>query len=472
MAILFSETFSGQGDIDGKAPDIGDPGGHAWGAPAGYDGCTVVQTGGYATNSVPSSINGSAAAFAEMSGYGPLDNYTLAFDILTGADMSIGLGLAAYAFEINLSSDNGEYSISLAMSLEADESAGWQVTMYGDDSIESACVPVTALANTSYPCALSYSAGVQTFVGLGVSVMLDKTEFLQGVHSPFQLSFSLARDTRVGSIALMTLEDADPQAKAAAPSVLAAPRVRAIPVAAVVCAIESMLSLPSMFVSAITVAMSAAPGIMQASSALATFTPNPMCLSAAPSMLQGGSAIALHDFTGQIGDATTLFVMDLLTPGGTVRIPISSWQATLQTGGSNYLQCVIPACTIWTSAINSATNFVIYRRAELQNGSAIEYEMARASAQPQYDRGPMRHTCTLSGYSQAFATSEVPLAIYDRALGGIRSISSGSSYRVRCAVDWLLRPGHRAFVEGAPFIVKFINYYAPSGFDSYMDVGG
>lgn len=195
--------------------------------------------------------------------------------------------------------------------------------------------------------------------------------------------------------------------------------------------------------------------------------------AAAPSMLGGARATAYHDFTGAIGDAVTCYVMDLITPTGTARAPISSWQATLQTGSSNYVQCVIPACSIWESAINSATEFVIYRRAVLPDGSAVEYEMARAPAeQPQFDRGSQRHACTLSGYSDAFAASEDPPTIYDRALTGIRSISSGSSYRVRCAVDWLLRPGHRAFVEGAPFIVKFINYYAPSGFDSYMDVGG
>lgn len=196
--------------------------------------------------------------------------------------------------------------------------------------------------------------------------------------------------------------------------------------------------------------------------------------SAAASPLGRAAAVGFHDFTGQLGDPTTLFVMDLVTPTGSVRVPISSWQATLQTGSSNYVQCVIPACATWTEAINAAAEFVIYRRAVLPSGKAIEYEMARAPAgQTQFDRGPRRHTCTLSGYSDAFADSaDPPPAAYDRALTGVRSISSGKSYRVRCAVDWLLRPGHRAFVSGAPFVVKFINYYAPSEWDSYMDVGG
>ena len=42
-------------------------------------------------------------------------------------------------------------------------------------------------------------------------------------------------------------------------------------------------------------------------------------------------AIGYHDFTATLGDVVTHYVMDLDTPGGAVRVPISSWQATLQT---------------------------------------------------------------------------------------------------------------------------------------------
>ncbi len=193
---------------------------------------------------------------------------------------------------------------------------------------------------------------------------------------------------------------------------------------------------------------------------------------AAHSMIGVVRVRAAHDFTGALGDATTRYVMDLLTPDGAVRVPISSWQATLQTGSSNYVQCVVPACAPFVDAINTATEFVIYRRAEIPDGAAIEYEMARAPVQAQFDRGPQRHTCTLSGYSPAFVADETPPAAYDRALVAVRSISSGQGgTRVRCAVDWLLRPGHRAFADGAPLVASYINYYSPSTGDSYMDVG-
>ncbi len=184
--------------------------------------------------------------------------------------------------------------------------------------------------------------------------------------------------------------------------------------------------------------------------------------------------LAVHDFTRALGDVISLYVADLLTPGGAVRVPISSWQATLRTGSASYVQLVIPACTPWVAAINSATQMVIYRRAVLPGGTALEYEMVRAPAdQVQFDQGAQRYTCTLSGYANGLAVVVDPSAAYDRTLTGVRSVSSNGSSgrRVRCAVDWLLRPGQRAWVGGVPFVVGYINYYSPTGFDSYMDVG-
>lgn len=218
----------------------------------------------------------------------------------------------------------------------------------------------------------------------------------------------------------------------------------------------------------------AAPSLLRHPQTLALVYPVGRAVAAGPLRIPG--ALMYHDFTARLGDAVTHYVMDLVTPTGRVRVPISSWQATLQTGSSNYVQCVIPACGMWRPALEAATEFAIYRRAVVPGVAAIEYEMARApTEQVQYDRGPTNYTCTLSGYSPAFADSiDPPPVVYDRTLSGVRSISSSGPLgrvRVRCAVDWLLRPGHRAFVDGVPFVVAFINYYSPSGFDSYMDVG-
>lgn len=193
-----------------------------------------------------------------------------------------------------------------------------------------------------------------------------------------------------------------------------------------------------------------------------------------PLLAPGPVFVAWHDFTGLLGDVISHYVMDLDTPSGPVRVPVSSWQATLQAGLSNYVQCVIPAASPFVPALESATAFTVRRRAVSPFGPAVEYPMATAPAQTiRFDRGPQRNTCTLSGYTAASAPigEAPPPALYDRELVGVRSISSGAGgVRVRCAIDWTLRPGHRAFVEGAPFVVSYINYYVTGG-DAYADVG-
>ena len=288
------------------------------------------------------------------------------------------------------------------------------------------------------------------------------------------MSARAAAPTPLGAPAALATYGNNFYARAAAPGPLGTPATLVQLVQLVLAAHTAApgpLGAPSLLAAALVAAYTAAPGPLGNPTALASM---PLAgHAAAPSPLGSPAATAYHDFTGQLGDIVTRYTMDLITPTGTVRVAISTWQATLQTGSSNYVQCVIPACTMWVEAITTATEFVISRRATLPSGAAIELEMASAPAdQAQFDQGPQRHTCTLSGYAEAFVEDLDPPVIYDRVLAGVRSISSGdSSLRVRCAIDWLLRPGHRAFVNGTPFLVGYINYYAPSGFDAYMDVG-
>ena len=195
--------------------------------------------------------------------------------------------------------------------------------------------------------------------------------------------------------------------------------------------------------------------------------------AAAAHLLGEPRGLGFHDFTAMLGDVVTRYVMDLMIEGDAVRVPISSWQATLQTGASCYVQCVIPACLDWSEAINAADEFVISRVADTPTAQ-IEYEMARSPiGQVSMARGPTNFTATLSGYAPAFAEDEDPPETYDRTLSDVRSVTTGTALmRVRCAIDWLLRPGHRAYYgAGASFVVRYINYYVPATGDAYMDVG-
>ena len=151
-----------------------------------------------------------------------------------------------------------------------------------------------------------------------------------------------------------------------------------------------------------------------------------------------------------------------------LRIPISSWQATLQLDRSSFVQAVIPAALVWLQQIQARTDpdIIISRGVRYEDGSTQEAELARMPLRTaRYQRGPNRATITLSGYGST------PIPDYgSRTLRDIRSITTDPGFRVRCAIDWFLRPGQFATADGNLFTVSYINYYANAD-DQYMDVG-
>lgn len=192
-----------------------------------------------------------------------------------------------------------------------------------------------------------------------------------------------------------------------------------------------------------------------------------------PSIFGTSLTLGLHDFSALVDGLRSLYVMDLIdAEGGTVRAPISSWQATLQTEQQSYVQAVVPACAAYLDAINAAVEFAVSRRVTLSDGTPFEYEMARAPlTTSSIAQGTANYTATLSGYASTFAAPADPDAAFDRPLVNVRTVfSTTNSLRIRCAIDWLLRPGQRALLNDVPLIVGYINYYVGQG-DAYMDVG-
>jgi len=152
-----------------------------------------------------------------------------------------------------------------------------------------------------------------------------------------------------------------------------------------------------------------------------------------------------------------------------IRIPISSWQATIQSGRQSYAQAVIPSALSWVDAINDRASgeFSIYRGVRYSDGETQESELARAPLQTiRLDQGPINATMTISGYG----TTPPPATVIERTLQNLRSRSVTSSIRVRCDIDWFLRPGHIAIADTSSFTVSYINYYCNAQ-DEYMDVG-
>ncbi len=187
--------------------------------------------------------------------------------------------------------------------------------------------------------------------------------------------------------------------------------------------------------------------------------------------------IVEHDWTGLLagGGAVEFYVCDLIDDGEVVaRLPISSWQGTARLDASSYLQAVVPAVADHVSIINSLSDSAIFsvsRGARLPTGEVIVSEMARSVIdEVQLDQGAQRYTCTLSGYSAAIGEpiTETPPA---RTLQGVRSVSSSTgSVRVRCEVDWFLKPGAPAVAGALALVPTYISYFVGNG-DAYMDAG-
>lgn len=186
------------------------------------------------------------------------------------------------------------------------------------------------------------------------------------------------------------------------------------------------------------------------------------------------SASAAHDYRHLVNNYPIRYTMELSTPGGTVVVPISSWQATLQTDSQCYAGCVVPNCAQWLDEIQAASEFTVYRHCTTRAGAPLKHQMVRAPVQAyQIDQGTTNYTCSLQGYFDAYASEPDPAPRYDATLAGLRSVSTyGSGLRVRSAIDWLLQPAQRAYYgdAGASLVVSFINYYA-NGSDEYCDVG-
>ena len=187
------------------------------------------------------------------------------------------------------------------------------------------------------------------------------------------------------------------------------------------------------------------------------------------------SVVAWHDYATAIAGVDSLYVMDITDGSGTVtRVPISSWQVTLSTENQSYAQCVVPAINDdLVAIINAGVTFAISRVAHPASGVSFEQMIVQAPLQTRaLAQGAINQTATLSGYTDPVPANTDPDPVTDRVLTQINtSFIYDTSSRVRCSIDWLLRPAQRAFFNGTPMLVTSISYYVGNQ-QAYMDVSG
>ena len=197
-----------------------------------------------------------------------------------------------------------------------------------------------------------------------------------------------------------------------------------------------------------------------------------LCPLPSPIAAPCGAAEPFVDWAADLDPITSRIYYALELDDGVldaIRPPISSWQATVQTGRASYAQAVIPAATQWIDAVTARAGgeFIVYRGVRYQNGDTQEAELARAPLNDvRVDRGPTNVTMTISGYATLAASG----TLLNRTLKNVRSESISGGFRVRADLDFFLRPGHQATSRGTVFTVSYINYYVTGG-DEYMDVG-
>lgn len=184
--------------------------------------------------------------------------------------------------------------------------------------------------------------------------------------------------------------------------------------------------------------------------------------------------IVFVDFLDLITDPTERYEFELLTDPVQV-IPISSWQATVQRDRESFLQVVVPAITQYISAINAAVQagaeMRVVRSTNIQ-GNRVTVEMARATIRSAITSGgSLRETTVLRGYTASFESPVRPTNTRLRQIR-TRSLSGNGDIRIRCAIDWNLRPGQEVNDgDSLNFFVDYINYFVPTIGDAYMDVG-
>lgn len=154
---------------------------------------------------------------------------------------------------------------------------------------------------------------------------------------------------------------------------------------------------------------------------------------------------------------------------GELRVPMSSFQATMRREGKSFLQVIVPAGDAVLPLLEYGTMMQVqlgYYYPSVDQFDGLETIAQAPLEQIREDEGPTRYTLTLSGYGD-FPQADPR----ERPLQGIQTRSTNQGVRrIRCNVDLLLRPDNYAIDgDGSVFQVDMIQYFV-NDVSAAMDV--
>ena len=183
---------------------------------------------------------------------------------------------------------------------------------------------------------------------------------------------------------------------------------------------------------------------------------NSSTLNSKPLNSQGGEGFVDWEALAPI-ERQTVYVLDI----GSLRLPISSAQATRRKEGQSFMQVVVPAGDQYIDALTAEQGSTMLLRSGYRYAdgtlSPLEVIGAVGFQQLRRDEGGSSDSLTLSGY--AFRPVFNTLA---RELKGVRhrSTDTAGRRRTRCDIDFFLSPGHLAIdSDGVGFTVGVIQYF-------------
>ena len=165
--------------------------------------------------------------------------------------------------------------------------------------------------------------------------------------------------------------------------------------------------------------------------------------------IQAGALSETGTLTGDImqmvGPPAAVTYQCVLTGTSDLTLPISSFQARIRSGDPTYLEVVVPDAAAYADDIadRTAGEIIVRQAANVWEDGTIYYaEIARADFETlQSDQGPSAYTVRISGHrTETYATGT------SRGLQNVSTISTQADgkRRIRCAVDFIVRPGFTA----------------------------